>query len=254
VQRKLSVHLSDVRGEKRLTLVGHPTGFILKPQTPEYPQLPELEHLTMTLAGLVGVTTVPHGLIRLEDGSLAYITRRIDRDIARNRRVPMEDACQLSERLTEDKYRGSYEQVARIIARYSSRPGLDLTEFFLVLVCSFVTGNADMHLKNFSLFAPQAEWVLTPAYDLVATKVVLPEDDEEMALTIGGKKRKLGAADFLAFGASIGVHEKAAPRLIESVVRAAETMTKRIEASLLAPSARERFIATIRERVARLQL
>jgi serine/threonine-protein kinase HipA len=119
VQRKLSVHLSDEGGGHRLTLVGHPTGFILKPQTPEYAQLPEIEHLTMTLAAEVGIKTVPHGLVVLADGTRAYITRRIDRELGDTRRVPMEDMCQLGGRLTEDKYKGSYEQVAKIVSRYS---------------------------------------------------------------------------------------------------------------------------------------
>jgi serine/threonine-protein kinase HipA len=253
VQRKLSVHLSEVHGAHRLTLVGYPSGFILKPQTPEYPQLPELEHVTMSLSARVGIKTVPHGLIKLADGSLAYITRRIDREVSGTRRLPMEDMCQLSERLTEDKYRGSYEQVAKVVARHSSRPGIDETELFMTLLFCFVTGNADMHLKNFSLFRPVGGWVLAPAYDLVATAVVLPDDDEETALTLNGKKRKLRRQDFLAFGTTAGIHEKAVVRLLETVLHHSETMPTLIEDSPLSPSARERFTEIVRERAKQLR-
>lgn len=207
----------------------------------------------MTLAERVGIKTVPHGLIKLADGSLGYITRRIDREASGNRRIPMEDMCQLSERLTEDKYRGSYEQVAKVVARHSSRPGIDATELFLTLLFGFVTGNADMHLKNFSLFCPDGEWVLAPAYDLVATAVVLP-DDEETALVLNGKKRKLRRQDFLAFGTAAGIHEKAVVRLIETVLHHAKTMPTLIEESPLSPAARERFTDIIRKRTNRLSI
>jgi serine/threonine-protein kinase HipA len=253
VQRKLSVHLSEARGAHRLTLFGHPTGFILKPQTSEYSQLPEIEQLTMTLAERVGIKTVPHGLIGLADGSLAYITRRVDRDILRGRRIPMEDMCQLSERLTDDKYRGSYEQVFRVIARHSARPGIDGTELFLALVFCFVTGNADMHLKNFSLFRPDGEWVLAPMYDLVATAVVLPDDDEETALTLNGKKRRLRRSDFVALGESAGIHRKATVGLIDAVLREIDAMTAQVEQSPLEQAARERYAHLVRERAERLR-
>jgi len=253
VQRKLSLHLSGAHGAGRLTLVGYPAGYILKPQTSEYPQLPELELVTMNLAERVGIATVPHGLVPLADGSLAYITRRVDREGPEGRRIPMEDTCQLTGRLTEDKYRGSCEQVARTILRYSSRPGIDLTELFLTLLFSFVTGNADMHLKNFSLFRPGDAWRLAPAYDLVATAVVLPEDDEETALALNGRKRKLRRTDFVAFARSVGIHEKAIHRLIKKILDHTDTMATVIGSSLLETAVRERFIGIIHQRSERLR-
>lgn len=118
----------------------------MKPATKQYPHLPEVEDLTMHLAELCGIATVPHALIRLQNGSLAYITKRIDR--AKKTKLHMEDMCQLTERLTEDKYKGSYEQIAKAILKYSENPGLDLINFFEQVIFSFLTGNADMHLKN----------------------------------------------------------------------------------------------------------
>ena len=135
---------------------------------------------------------------------LAYITKRVDR--IDDRRLAMEDMCQFTERLTEDKYKGSMEQVGKIIRRYSENTGFDLVEFFEVALFCFLTGNADMHLKNFSLLRPiEGSVALAPAYDLAATKIVLPEDPEEAALTINGKKRNLHRSDFEAMARTLGI-------------------------------------------------
>ncbi|MBS6577871.1 HipA domain-containing protein [Parabacteroides goldsteinii] len=196
VQPKLSVDLKKEKGgEKRFTIVGLWGGYILKPQTEQYANLPENEDLTMHLARLAKINTVPHSLIRFKDGSLAYITKRIDRDKKGNK-IPMEDMCQLTEKLTEQKYKGSHEQIAKKIVEFSAYPVLDLINYVEVLLFCYLTGNADMHLKNFSLYKKIKETTLTPAYDLLSTKLVIPEDTEELALTLNGKKRKLKRSDF----------------------------------------------------------
>ena len=196
VQPKLSVDLKKEKGgEKRFTIVGLWGGYILKPQTEQYANLPENEDLTMHLARLAKIDTVPHSLIRFKDGSLAYITKRIDRDKKGNK-IPMEDMCQLTEKLTEQKYKGSHEQIAKKIVEFSAYPVLDLINYVEILLFCYLTGNADMHLKNFSLYKKIKETTLTPAYDLLSTKLVIPEDTEELALTLNGKKRKLKRSDF----------------------------------------------------------
>jgi serine/threonine-protein kinase HipA len=153
VQPKLSLEIANGRTKiepERFTIVGLWGNYILKPPTPKYPQMPEVEDLTMHLAELSKIPTVPHSLIRMQSGTLAYITKRIDR--TKKGKLHMEDMCQLTERLTEQKYDGSYEQIAKAILKYSSNPGLDVVNFFEQVLFSFLTGNADMHLKNFSLF------------------------------------------------------------------------------------------------------
>ena len=199
VQPKLSMHLS--KGEKdepdRLTLVGMAGDYILKPQAKAYPNLPENEDLTMHLAEIAGIQVVPHTLARMADGELCYLTRRVDRDKS-GQKVAMEDLCQLSERLTEDKYHSSYEQVAKVIQRYSDVGKLDLVNYWEVVLFCWLTGNSDMHLKNFSLYSPNNErWQLSPAYDLLAVRLAMPEDKEELALTLNGKKNRIKRSDFL---------------------------------------------------------
>ncbi|MDE6661653.1 MAG: HipA domain-containing protein, partial [Anaeroplasmataceae bacterium] len=223
VQKKLSLHLSTKENNLRLTLVNYPTGYIFKPQTPEYSSLPEAEYLVMQMARLVGIRTVPFALVQMKsDNSLAYITKRIDRKIINNsvEKLAMEDFCQLENRLTQDKYHSSYERCAKVIQRYSSYPGLDLVEFFLRIVFSFAVGNSDMHLKNFSLIETahrSQEYKLSEAYDLLPVNTILPQDQEELALTLHGKKRNLGKNDFLAFAETCGINKKSAIKMIASV-------------------------------------
>ena len=199
VQPKLSLHLEKLSKEdepQRFTIVGLWGGYILKPPTKQYKFLPELEDLTMHLAEISGINVVPHSLIRLSSGKLSYITRRIDR--INETRIHMEDMCQLTERLTEQKYNGSHEQIGKAIVKYSVNPGLDIIYFFEQVLFSFLTGNADMHLKNFSLIdRPELGYVLSPAYDMVASSLVVEGDEEELALTLNGKKKKLRKKDFL---------------------------------------------------------
>lgn len=209
VQAKLSLDVNQVGKNEpdRFTIVGLWGRYILKPQTEAYRCLPEIEDLTMHLAEVAKIAVVPHGMIRFADGELCYITRRIDRTTD-GKKVPMEDMCQLTERLTEYKYKGSYEQIAKHIRKYSSVPQLDLVNFWEVVVFSWITGNADMHLKNFSLYNTGHGYTLTPAYDLLSTTLVMPEDPEELALMLNGKKRKLRRSDFVKSMTMSGLSEK----------------------------------------------
>ncbi len=256
VQKKMSLHLEDEKGNKRLTLVGYPAGFILKPPVQEYPDLPELEHALMSLAETVGIKTVPHALIRMTSNDTAYITRRIDRVFpytgTGSAKIAMEDFCQLSQRLTEDKYKGSYEQCGKIITQYSSRPGLDMADFFFLILFCFVTGNADMHLKNFSLLQNDSGYILSPSYDLVPTRMLIPDDTEETALTVNGKKNRLTATDFTALGTSLRLQGKVIANMIKKAVSVQEIFFKTPALNLLSQKRQEELQALVKERCARL--
>ena len=221
VQKKLSLHLSQ-EDNPRLTLVNYPTGYILKPQTDDYAALPEMEYLVMQMAEATGIKTVPYALLRLpsQDNAFAYITKRIDR--ANGQVLAMEDFCQLDGRLTEDKYRGSYERCGKIITTYSKTKGLDYAELFVRIVFSFAVGNSDMHLKNFSLIETaqgSAEYVLSAAYDMLSTNVVIPGDQEQLALTINGKKQNIRKKDFFKFAETLGITQKSAEKMIDKIVK-----------------------------------
>lgn len=242
VQAKLSLDISSSRNEpKRFTIVGLWGRYILKPQTELFKHLPEVEDLTMHLAELAKIKVVPHSLVRFADGELSYITKRIDRG-SKGEKLPMEDMCQLSERLTEYKYKGSYERVAKLIMQYSSAPKLDVVNFWEQVVFSWITGNADMHLKNFSLYSlRKGYYSLTPAYDMVSTKLVMPEDTEELALTLNGKKRKIKRSDFQTSMTSSCLEEKIIENLFAKFTKVSDKWFGFIETSFLPDEMKEQY-------------
>jgi serine/threonine-protein kinase HipA len=248
VQPKLSVDLEkEANGKKRFTIVGLWGKYILKPQTELYVNLPENEDLTMHLATMVNIKTVPHSLIRFKDGSLAYITRRIDRDKKKGK-IPMEDMCQLTEKLTEQKYKGSHEQIAKIIMLHSAYPVLDLLTYFEVLLFCYLTGNADMHLKNFSLYKPANEYILAPAYDLLSTKLVLPDDKDELALTLNARKRKLKKSDFNNLLNTYKIDEKVIENIYEKYRKIVPQWLNFIDTSFLPQQMKEEYKSIINKR------
>ena len=254
VQAKLSLELAkgEQRGEpRRFTIVGLWGGYILKPPTSHYKQLPEVEDLTMHLAQIAKIDVVPHCLIRLQNSSLAYIIKRIDRN--KNNKLHMEDMCQLTERLTEDKYHGSYEQIAKVILKYSANPGLDVVNFFEQVLFSFLTGNADMHLKNFSLIRKSDIGnVLAPAYDLVSTALVNPADDEDLALTLNGKKKKIRGKDFIAAFSTLNLDAKQQENLFNKMTKAREAWMDFIDLSFLSKEFKESMKVILSDRFSRL--
>jgi serine/threonine-protein kinase HipA len=191
-------------------------------------------------------------------GELAYITKRIDRAQVdgKMQMLAMEDFCQLEERLTEDKYKGSYERCAKVIKKYSSMAKFDLTELYLRLVFSFVIGNSDMHLKNFSMIEKaegSSEYVLSSAYDLLPVNAIMPEDEEEFALTMCKKKRKIRRKDFLAFAEEIGIESVTAEKLLSKVIKEKDTFVTMVHESYLSESMKERLVKLIEKRVESLQ-
>jgi serine/threonine-protein kinase HipA len=251
VQAKLSLDISKGgRNEQdRFTIVGLWGRYILKPQTEAYRALPELEDLTMHLAEIAKINVVPHSLIRFNDGELCYITRRIDRT-KDGGKVPMEDLCQLSERLTEYKYKGSYEQIAKTIAKYSTIPKLDLVNYWELVVFSWITGNSDMHMKNFSLYSlNRGEYVFTPAYDLLSTALVMPQDTEEMALTLNGKKRKIKRSDFVKSITASGVDMKIIENTAKRFTKALPAWFECIDHSFLPKDMQKRYKNLILKRM-----
>ncbi len=242
VQAKLSMDLS--KGAKnepaRFTIVGLWGGYILKPKSDKYPTLPENEDLTMHLAEIAKIETVPHCLIRFSDGELAYLTRRIDRD-SNGKKYLMEDACQLSERMASDKYKSSYENIAKLIAKFSSTPALDLVKFWEVVVFSWLTGNSDMHLKNFSLisFAPGV-YNLSAAYDLLNVHLVI-NDNEELALTLDGKKSRIKPQNFINAMTKSGLNPKTAENIFKKFVKVAPKWYNFIDQSFLPEELKEEY-------------
>ncbi|MCV9388504.1 HipA domain-containing protein [Reichenbachiella ulvae] len=209
VQPKLSMSLvraTKDQSDERLTIVGALGGhYIFKPPSDRYPEMPENEHVTLRMAEAFGIRTVPSSLIRMASGERAFITQRVDRNEL-GEKTHMLDMFQITEAF--DKYKSSMERVGKALSSYSSNTLLDKTYYFDLALFCFLTGNNDMHLKNFSMIKGPSGWVLSPAYDLLNVAIVLPEDTEELALTLGGKKRKLERKHFEGFGQDLGLTPK----------------------------------------------
>lgn len=252
VQPKLSLHLNEQEGRQRLTIVGLWGKFICKPQTVQFEQMPETEDLTMHLAELAKIDVVPHTLMRMADNSLCYLTKRIDRSRS-GEKIAMEDMCQLTERQTEHKYKSSYKRIAKAILQYSSMPKMDVTNFFEIILFSWITGNNDMHLKNFSLYEPQDCTIrLTPAYDMLNAVILNPKDDEELALTLNGKKKRLKRLDFISSGLTMGIEQKTIERLIQKYVKLLPKIEELIDRSFLSDEFKDKYLNLINERIGRL--
>ena len=255
VQPKLSLTLEKTNVQTdpgaRLTIVGLWDGiYVLKPPN-SFPKLPENEDLTMHIAQSCGIKTAVHSLVRFKSGELAYIAKRFDRIVKRKKveKLHQEDMCQLTGLLTENKYNSSMEKVAKATLQFTTNKGLELVTLFQVTIFSFLTGNSDMHLKNFSLLKnPDGSIHLSPAYDLVATKLVAPEDKEDTALTINGKKNRLSKKDFLAFAQFCKIPDKAAESVFSGLESKLPTMKKWIEKSFLSEEMKAKYLELIRER------
>ena len=251
VQPKLSLgFIKDVlqnENKGRLTVVGALGGnYILKPQNKTFPEMPENEHLTMKMAEIFGISIVPSSLIRLKSGELSYITKRIDRK-ENGEKIHMQDMFQITEAF--DKYRSSLEKIAKAISEYSSNTLLDILRFYEVILFSYITGNNDMHLKNFSLIRNNEDWEFSPAYDLLNVHLHLPEDKEETALTLAGKKSRLTKKDFIQLGLKFNLTEKQISNSFKRLKKGEKKMLALIEKSFLTPKNQEEYKVMIISRL-----
>ena len=251
VQPKLSLgFIKDVlqnENKGRLTVVGALGGnYILKPQNKTFPEMPENEHLTMKMAEIFGISIVPSSLIRLKSGELSYITKRIDRK-ENGEKIHMQDMFQITEAF--DKYRSSLEKIAKAISEYSSNTLLDILRFYEVILFSYITGNNDMHLKNFSLIRNNENWEFSPAYDLLNVHLHLPEDKEETALTLAGKKSRLTKKDFIQLGLKFNLSEKQISNSFKRLKKGEKKMLALIEKSFLTPKNQEEYKVMIISRL-----
>ena len=240
VQPKLSVTLEKGKEGNRLTIVGLWGEYILKPQHDGYPQMPETEDLTMHIASVFKIPVCQHTLLKASDGSMVYMAKRFDRD--NGKKIHMEDLCQLSEFQTENKYKGSYERVGRLIAQYCTNTGLDTLNYFELVLFSYLSGNNDMHLKNFSVLYTDGGIELSPAYDLLNVNLVNPKDTEELALTIGGKKSRFKLRDFAALANGLKIPEKAFVNILKKFSSKNNMVEELINHSFLDNTAKETYL------------
>jgi serine/threonine-protein kinase HipA len=245
VQKKISLKID----RKKLELVtAHTLGeYILKPQLEQWEQVPENEELCMSLADAFQIETAEHTLIPFKGGEIAYITKRFDR--VKTGKVAVEDFCQILEYKKKDKYNGSIEKIGNAIKKYSAAPGLDNLLLFRQVLFNFLISNADGHLKNYSLMKKDNGYRLSPAYDLVNTKLLIPDDNEESALNINGKKRNLNFKDFLKLANNLNISEKALNQEIKRIITTKELFFELIDESYLKQSFKDLFKKTYKKNI-----
>ncbi|MEX0818078.1 MAG: HipA domain-containing protein, partial [Pirellulaceae bacterium] len=223
-----------------LAVAGSGGRYILKPEPHRCSSVPQIEHLTMRLASLTSIEIPPLGLMRLRDDSLAYVIKRFDRQ-DNGAKLQVEDFCQLSEKPIRDKYQGSAELCVRLLRKHASEPLIEIRKLYRLLLFSWWTGNSDLHLKNISLLTTRAGIRrLSPAYDLVCTRLVLPEDDK-LALPIGGRDKNFTRRKWLDFAEYCEIPEKAAVRLLADQIEALSPARNRIADSFVSDEAKENF-------------
>lgn len=252
VQPKLSLNLiSDINKQSRFTIVDLEGNYILKPASKEYIDLPENEDLTMHLAELVKIKTATHTLIRLKSGELAYLTKRFDRK--NQDKIAVEDFCQLTENLTEHKYRGSIEKIGKLIYQLTKNSGFEAQKLFEIVLFNYLTANADMHLKNYSLIENDFnEYELSPAYDLLNTLLLIPNDKEESALTINGKKNRLKIEDFNQLAKTLKIPNKSVESIYKRFIKIRLKWIDFVEISFLNKDTKQAYIETLNTRFNKL--
>ncbi|TXD37721.1 HipA domain-containing protein [Lujinxingia vulgaris] len=270
VQEKISLRLH--RG--KLQPVTEDGEYILKPipglALPRFQEdVPANENLTMQLAEQIyGIHTAPNACIRLANSELAYITRRFDRR-RDGTRVAQEDFCQLMGKTPESagplyKYGASYEELGQALRKYCSAYPVELEKLFRQIVFNYAVANGDAHLKNFSLqqTATFGDYVLTPAYDLLCTKLHLPEESR-LAIDLFAEDEEpesiatygfVTGADLLDLASRFGLIEQRARTILNDICDHRDKARDLIARSFLSDEAKVVYQAIFDERLRALEI
>ncbi len=268
VQTKHSLML---KGD-RLLLTEEKGEFILKPPPTialtNAGYVPANEHLTTQIAKQVfGLATSANGVLFFPDGNMAFLSKRFD-VLEDGNRLLQEDFAQIAQRTEETsgenyKYDYSYEEIAELIKKFASAGIIEVEKFFCMLLFNYISGNGDAHIKNFSLIRnPEYEdYILTPAYDLLNTKLHIREDsDTALSLfkddfeTEGFRySAKYTRDDYYALGLRIGIREKRVERLLNKFAKVPPLVSTLVENSFLSVELKELYKTILAEQVSKLK-
>jgi serine/threonine-protein kinase HipA len=241
VQPKLSAAISIVGQEFKI--VDQFGTYIIKPQNDLFPQLPENEDVTMRMAKVFGLDVPFHGMIYAKDGSLSYFIKRFDR-YGKGNKLATEDFAQLTGNTRDTKYRFTMEKLIPVLDEYCSFPAIEKADFFKRILFCYVTGNEDMHLKNFSVITKNGKTTLTPVYDFLNSTIAIKNPEEEIALTLKGKKSNLKAADFIEYYAKdrLQLNDKTVAIILEQMQQVIPKWKELLEISFLSEDMKEKYL------------
>ncbi len=253
VQPKLSAVLNVTAGQ--FEIVDAHGRFILKPNPPPYTEVPANEALTMTMAAAAGIDVPPHGLIPAIDGNWVYAIKRFDR-IGRSGKIHVEDFAQLTGATRDTKYASSLEQVIKVVDDFCTFPALEKAKLARRALFCFLTGNEDMHLKNWSLMTDQGRVTLAPAYDLLNTTMVLERAIEESALPLNGRKKNFTKDNWLGYFCKdrLKLPDPIRDEILKDLSEAVPKWQALIGRSFLSIKAQTAYAHILQERLTRLGL
>jgi serine/threonine-protein kinase HipA len=253
VQPKLSAVVNIKEG--RFELVNKEGKYILKPQHPIYAQLPENEDVTMKMAAKAGIPVPVHGLIWSKDRTLTYFIKRFDRE-GHNRRIQVEDFAQLAGLDRETKYNYTMEKLVVLLDKYCTFPMIEKARLFRLVLFNFLTGNEDMHMKNYSLISKNRKTELTPAYDLINSTIVLKPGAEEIALSIAGKKKNLKRKDLVDYLGKerCGLPDKIIDKNLQSLSQAKNEWFGLLDNSFLTVEFKSKYFNLLTDRIRILEI
>ena len=248
VQPKLSAAISVV--EQEFKIVDQFGTYIIKPQNDLFPELPQNEDVTMKMAKAFGLDVPFHGMLYAKDGSLSYFIKRFDR-YGKGKKIATEDFAQLTGNTRDTKYRFTMEKLVPVIDEFCSFPAIEKADFFKRVLFCYVTGNEDMHLKNFSLITKNGKTTLTPIYDFLNSSIVIKNPEEEIALTLKGKKSNLKATDFIDYYAKerLQLNEKTVVTILEQMENAIPKWKELLEISFLSDEMKEKYLELLKHRL-----
>ncbi|MEO5788611.1 MAG: HipA domain-containing protein [Gelidibacter sp.] len=248
IQPKLSAAISIV--DQEFKIVDQFGTYIIKPQNDLFPELPENEDVTMRMAKVFGLNVPFHGMLYGKDGSLSYFIKRFDR-YGKGKKLATEDFAQLTGNSRDTKYRFTMEKLIPVLDEYCSFPAIEKADFFKRVLFCYITGNEDMHLKNFSLITKNDKVTLTPIYDYLNSTIAIKNPEEEIALTLKGKKSNLKASDFIDYYAKerLLLNEKSIANILQQMQQATPKWKELIEISFLSENMKEKYLNLLETRI-----
>ncbi len=268
VQEKLSMILD--KNKLRLTKEGEQGTYILKPiprDLKKVDQVPANEHLTMQIAHQVyGINTAGNALIFFRDGSPAYITKRFDVKYD-GTKWGKEDFASLAGKTAENagpnfKYESSCEELAELVKRYVPAYMIELEKLTSLIVFNYLFSNGDAHLKNFSILeSPGGDYILSPAYDLINTRIHV--DDTDFALDNGLFKNDFksevmkkhgytGLEDFHEYARRLGIKDSRRDKILEPFLKRQPLVEELLQRSYLDDPTKRAYLLQYQTRRNRL--